>query len=89
MRLMEILEENLQIARISYQISQQQYERGEINLNDLMQAQGQRRTTERNHLQAWITFEMAKADLKEITLWDWETNQAVSQRTTPPTPFEK
>ena len=89
MRLMEILEENLQIARTSYQISQQQYERGEINLNDLMQAQGQRRLTERNHLQAWITFEIAKADLKEITLWDWETNQAVSQRTTPPTPFEK
>jgi len=89
MRQMEILVENLQIARTSYQISQQQYERGEINLNDLMQAQDQRRLTERNHLQAWITFEMAKADLKEITLWDWETNQPVSQRTATPTPFGK
>lgn len=89
MRQMEILEENLQIARTSYQISQQRYERGEISLEALLQAQDQRRTTESRHLEALISFEMAKADLKEITLWDWETNQPVDQRTTPPEPFGK
>ncbi len=87
MRLVEILEENLQIARTSYQISQQQFERGEIDLETLLRAQDQRRNTEDRHLGAWIAFEMAKADLKEITLWDWETNQAVSQRTDFPVPF--
>ena len=29
----------------------------------------------------------AKADLKEITLWDWETDQPVTRRTTPATSF--
>ncbi len=89
MRLMDILEENLQIARTSYQISQQQFERGEIDLESLLRSQDQRRTTENRHLGALISFEMAKADLKEITLWDWETNHPVSQQTTPPVPFGK
>lgn len=89
MRMVEILDENLQIARTSYQISRQQFERGEIDLESLLRAQDQRRNTEDRHLGAWITFEMAKADLKEITLWDWETNQSVTQRTQFPVPFAK
>lgn len=89
MRMVEILEENLQIARTSYQISQQQFERGDIDLESLLRAQDQRRNTEDRHLGAWIAFEMAKADLKEITLWDWETNESVTQRTQFPVPFAK
>ncbi len=87
MRQMEIREQSLQIARTSYQITRQQYERGETDLNTLLRAQTTRRNSETQHLQARITYEMAKANLKEITLWDWETNQPVRQRTTTPVPF--
>ena len=87
MRQMEIREQSLQIARTTYQITRQQYERGETDLNTLLRAQGTRRNAETQHLRARITYEMAKANLKEITLWDWETNQPVQQRTTPPVPF--
>lgn len=89
MRRLEILEESLQVARTSYTISQQQYERGEIDLNTLFTAQGQLRNTEMEHLTTRINYEMAKANLKEITLWDWETNQRVAQRTEKPVPFAK
>lgn len=89
MRQMEILEEQLQIAQTSYTISQQQYGRGNITLTELLRAQDDWNTTQDRHLQAMIDYEMAKADLKEITMWDWETNQPVMQQTTPPVPFGK
>ncbi len=87
MRQMEIREQGLQIARTGYQITRQQYERGETDLNTLLRAQNTRRSAETQHLQTRITYEMAKANLKEITLWDWETNEPVRQRTNPPVPF--
>ncbi len=89
MRQMEILEEQLQIAQTSYRISQQQYGRGNITLTELLRAQDDWNTTQNRHLQSMIDYEMAKADLKEITMWDWETNQPVIQQTTPPVPFGK
>ena len=39
MQQLEILEENLQIARMVYDISQQQYERGEMDLDQLLNIQ--------------------------------------------------
>jgi len=87
MQQLVILGEQMQIAQTSYRISQQQYERGNITLTELLRAQDDWNNTRNSHLQALINFEMAKADLKEITMWDWETDQPVRQRTNPPVPF--
>ena len=89
MRRFAIQEANVQVAETSYGFTQRRFDRGEITFTELAQAQDQLSRTRTLHLNALITYEMAKADLKEITLWDWETNQPATQRTQPPQPFER
>lgn len=89
MRRLSIQESNVQLAETSYGFTQRRFDRGEITFTELAQAQDQLSRTRTNHLDAWIQFELAKADLKEITLWDWVTNQPARQRTQPPRPFER
>jgi outer membrane protein len=88
MRRLDVLQKSVTVAQTSYDISQKRSERGEITLTDLLQAQNELDTAQNSYLDALIDFETAKASLKEITLWDWETNQPAQQRTTPPRPFE-
>ncbi len=89
MRRFAIQEANVQVAETSYGFTQRRFDRGEITFTELAQAQDLLARTRTNHLTALINYEMAKADLKEITLWDWETNQPAAQRTQPPEPFER
>ncbi len=86
-RRLEIQIANRVVAERSYGISRTRYDRGEITTTELMTAQQEYNNTETAYLSAIIGYEEAKASLTEITLWDWETNQPVSRRTTPPTPF--
>jgi outer membrane protein len=88
MRRLDVLQKSVTVAEASYTISQKRSERGEITLTDLLNAQNELNTAQNSYLDALIDFETAKASLKEITLWDWETNQPAQQRTTPPRPFE-
>ncbi len=89
MRRLQIQEKNVLVAETSYSFTQRRFDRGEITFTELAQAQDQLAQTRTNQLNALIQFELAKADLKEITLWDWETNQPARQRTQPPKPFER
>jgi outer membrane protein TolC len=89
MRRLDIQDKNVAVAQTSYDFTRRRFERGEITSFELGQAQDQLSQTLLNRLNALIAYEMAKADLKEITLWDWETNQPVRQRTSPPQPFER
>ncbi|MFC1500403.1 TolC family protein [Candidatus Zixiibacteriota bacterium] len=89
MRRFAIQEANVRVAETSYGFTQRRFDRGEITFTELAQAQDQLSRTRTLHLTALIGYEIAKADLKEITLWDWETNQPARQRTQPPEPFEK
>lgn len=87
MRRMEIQTANRAVADRTFEISQIRFERGETTIVELLQDQLQYNNTKENFLSALIAYEQAKASLKEFTLWDWETNQPVLRRTTPPTPF--
>ncbi len=89
MRRLEIQQANVQVAETSWGFTQKRFDRGEITITELAQAQDQLAQTRTNQLNALIQFELAKADLKEITLWDWETNRPARQRTQPPQPFER
>jgi outer membrane protein TolC len=89
MRRFAIQEANVEVAEASYGFTQRRFDRGEITFTELAQAQDLLSRTRTNHLTALINYEMAKADLKEITLWDWETNQPATQRTQPPEPFQR
>jgi outer membrane protein TolC len=87
MRRMEIQTANRAVAERSFEISQMRYERGETTIVELLNDQEQFNSTKEAFLSALIQYEQAKASLKEYTLWDWETNQPVRRRTSPPTPF--
>ncbi|MFO7768040.1 MAG: TolC family protein [bacterium] len=87
-RRLEIQNQNVEVARKSYDFTQKRFDRGEITTVELAQAQDQLNQTLTNRLNALISYELAKADLKEITLWDWETDQPAQRLTTPPQPFE-
>jgi outer membrane protein TolC len=88
-RRVQIQQQNVTVAEMSYSISQQRYERGEITLTDLLREFETSTRTQQNFNNALIDYELAKSALKELTLWDWETDQPVLQQTTPPLPFEK
>ncbi len=87
MRRMGIQEENRLVAQMNYDISQKRFEKGEISSTELIIAQQLYLDTETLLTSAFIEYETAMADLREITLWDWETNRSITQRTTPPKPF--
>lgn len=89
MRRLSIQEKNVEVAETSWSFTQRKFDRGEITVTELAQAQDQYNQTQANYLTALIQFELSKADLKEITLWDWVTNQPVQQRTLPPLPFNR
>jgi outer membrane protein TolC len=88
-RRLQIQQQNVTVAETSYNINQQRYERGEITITDLLRELTTYNTTQNRFNDALIDYELAKAALKELTLWDWELNEPVRQRTTPPQPFEK
>ncbi len=79
--------QNRTAARAGYEISLELFEKGEITYTEMLFAQNRFLQTEQMYSAATIDYEMAKARLREITLWDWETGQPVRQQTTPPEPF--
>lgn len=89
MRRMEMQEKNRRVAEQGYRISQERFEEGEISYIEHLLVQQRYLQTETLFTNALIEYEIAKAELREITMWDWETNRPVQQRTTPPKPFEK
>ena len=83
MRRLEIQEQSVRIARTSYEITRGRYERGEIIFEQLTQSQDMFTQSEHQFLSDWIAYQLAKADLRALTLWDWEKDEPVVQRTTP------
>ncbi len=88
-RSMEIQVQNQVISERTYEIDRTRFDRGEITITDLLRSQTQYNNTQAAFLSALIGYERAKASLKEITLWDWETDQPVTRMTTPQTVFSR
>jgi len=89
MQRMEMQSGNRMLARTAFEVSQELFEKGEIDHTELLSVQSRYLKTESLFVSALIDFEIAKAELREITMWDWETDQPIRQRTTPPKPFER
>ena len=89
MQRMEMQSGNRVLARTAFEVSQELFEKGELDHTELLSVQGRYLETESLFIRALIDFEMAKAELREITMWDWESDQPIRRRTTPPEPFER
>ncbi len=72
-----VLEKSIAVAQKSYDISVERFQSGTTSRNDVAQAQQRLTTAKINSLSAIIDYQVALADLKRRTLWDYEKNEAV------------
>ena len=73
---LKINEKNQEVAQRSYEISSMRFENGDITSQELGVEQERLATTQLNYLDAFITFQLAVADLKRKTLWDFQNNRS-------------
>ncbi len=73
----QVLEKSIAVAQKSYDISVERFQAGTTSRNDVAQAQQRLTNAKINSLSAIIDYQIALADLKRRTLWDYERNEAV------------
>jgi len=73
---LKINEKNQKLAQRSYAISRMRFENGDITSQELGVEQERLATTQLNYLDAFITYQLAVADLKRKTLWDFQHNRS-------------
>lgn len=73
---LEIHERNQQVAEHSYQISRLRFENGDLTSQDLGREQERLAETQLNYLGAFITYQLAIADLKRKTMWDFKNDHS-------------
>lgn len=67
-----INEKNQQLMQKSYEISRMRFENGNITSQELGREQERLAATQLDYLGAFITYQLAIADLKRKTVWDFE-----------------
>jgi outer membrane protein len=72
-----VLEKSIAVAQKSYDISVERFQTGTTSRNDVAQAQQRLTSAKINSLSAIIDYQVALADLKRRTLWDYEKKEAV------------
>lgn len=73
---LKINEKNQEVAQRSYEISRMRFENGDITSQELGVEQERLATTQLNYLDAFITYQLALADLKRKTLWDFQNDRS-------------
>jgi outer membrane protein TolC len=71
-----IHEKNQQVAQRSYEISRMRFENGDIASQDLAREQERLAAAQLDYLNAFISYQLAVADLKRKTMWDFQHNRS-------------
>ncbi|MBT4484609.1 MAG: TolC family protein [Candidatus Latescibacteria bacterium] len=71
-----IQEKNQPIAQRSYEISRMRFENGDITSQELGREQERLTDSQLQYLSAFISYQLAVADLKRKTLWDFKNDQS-------------
>jgi outer membrane protein len=69
---LHIHEQNQQVAEMTYDISRQRFENGDINSQELALEQERLADSQLSYLEAFIAYQLHVADLKRKTLWDFD-----------------
>jgi len=67
---------NKDIAARSYRIYQLRFENGDITGQELSLEQARLSDVQLNYIDAYVTYQLALADLKRKTMWDFENNRS-------------
>jgi len=70
-----IHEKNQQVAQRSYKISRMRFENGDMTSQELGREQERLAESQLQYLNAFITYQLAIADLKRKTLWDFKNDK--------------
>ena len=73
---LHIHEKNQLIAQRSYKISQLRFENGDLTSQELGREQERLAETKIEYLNAFMKYQLAIADLKRKTLWDFQNNKS-------------
>lgn len=73
----EIAEQNVRTAQLTYDINLERYQNGDLTSMDLNQFQTQLSAKKIGLVEALINYKLALLDLKVKSLWDFERNQPV------------
>jgi outer membrane protein len=73
--LIEMHEQNVELARKSYDISRIRFENGDISSQELSIEREQLERVQLDYLDAYINYQLAVNDLKRKTLWDFINNR--------------
>jgi outer membrane protein len=65
------------VALRSYEISQARFNNGDITSQDLALNRDRLTNARQNYLAAFIAYQLAVADLKRNTLYDWEQGRSL------------
>ncbi|MFH1070012.1 MAG: TolC family protein [Candidatus Glassbacteria bacterium] len=73
----DVLRRTQEVAERSYAISQARFDNGDITSQELALDRERLTQSRTNYLQAYIDYQLAAADLKRNTLYDWEKGQSL------------
>jgi outer membrane protein TolC len=73
---LSIYEKNKEVSVRSYKISQLRFTNGELTSQQLGVEQERLSQVQLEYLNAYITYQMALADLKRKTMWDFQNNRS-------------
>ncbi|MHB9027802.1 MAG: TolC family protein [Candidatus Latescibacterota bacterium] len=76
-----INEKNEQVARRSYDISRMRFENGDFTSQELAREQERLASAQLDYLTAFIDYQLALADLKRKTMWDFEKGRSMIKET--------
>lgn len=74
---LSVLQKSQEVAQRSYDITLERFNNGEITSQDLALDNTRLTNAKMAYLNAYINYELAVADLKRKTLWDFETNKPI------------
>ncbi|MFQ5640967.1 MAG: TolC family protein, partial [bacterium] len=74
---LEVLKRSEEIAQKSYDISLARFENGDITSQELALDRDRLTAARTDYLNAYIAYQVAVADLKRKTLWDFEKNRSL------------
>ncbi len=74
---LDVLQRSEEVARRGFEITQQRFNNGDITSQDLALNRERLTAARQNYLSAFIDYQLAVADLKRNTLYDWEQGRSL------------
>jgi len=77
LRRLQILEDNISLAKKSFEISKDRFARGEIDSQALALDRNRASNAYLTHLQSYISYKLLLLDLARKTFYDFENNRSL------------